>query len=685
MKKNFFLLFITLIALSARADGQPASVFITAGQSNADGRAYLSEGLPDYLRGGYKFLRFANVTATQRTDFYSRVFDGTQEGGRFAFSDVTNYWIEQALQTDFYCVKCAYGGTAIALGQTVEKLPFWNAGTAYIDTARAYRGTVGTGTSLAKSLTEGFRGLADNVLSKLAQGYDVKAILWHQGESDRKAGAAYYDNLRDLIGYLRREIYAVTQDEADLTLPFIMGTVPHGSTQYSAEVERAQIRLAQDMANVFVIDLSDAGLRSDKLHFNAEWTEYVGKRMYNRLVAIGAVKGPEIEIVKPDNDFVTETADLRPVKAWSFASANWSEASISAMQAYTTLNTGYGYRNKTAMSQAELSFDGYVFPETRGLLFTVSRDSRLGLYPAKNAICLVSSEARVTVPGVKPGQFIYIRSSTAKAGTSRGVVATGGSKANLDVIAGDTLSTSTVESVYWVQDSYTSPVDAEFTASGGTSYIYEIRVTDQDPRNNTRTLKPLATPATGMKTYCATANLDFGVAKTDSVEAFKASLSADGRAVVLSRMSRVAKGEGVVLRTAGGMAVAARDTVLVTDSAERADDNALVGLSDTKTVGPEAVVDGAAYTHFALNDKGVFVKLEAPTVFQAREAYLRVPSSRVGDITQLPVWISGTMAIGLAKASTDDTAYTYYYIDGRRATRDGRGIIVTNGRKFVSK
>ena len=64
---------------------------------------------------------------------------------------------------------------------------------------------------------------------------------------------------------------------------------------------------------------------------------------------------------------------------------------------------------------------------------------------------------------------------------------------------------------------------------------------------------------------------------------------------------------------------------------------------------------------------------------------VRVPSSRVGDIALLPVWIGGTTAIGLAKAPMDDTAYTYYYIDGRRTTRDSRGIIVTNGRKFVSK
>ena len=301
--RKIALLFVTACcALHINARQKPASVFLSAGQSNADGRAYLSEGLPDYMKGGYKHLHFANVTGEERVTFYDRVFDGSQERGRFAFSDVTNYYIDQALQDDFYSIKCAYGGTAIALGQTAAKLPFWNAGEAYIDTARAYRGTVGNGTSLAKSMTEGFRALADNVLSKLSQGYDVKAILWHQGESDRKAGAAYYDNLKHLITFLRNEVYKVTGDEADLTLPFIMGTVPHRSRQFNSQVEAAQLKLAKDMSNVYVLDLSDAGLRSDNLHFNAEWTEYFGMRVYNKLVEIGAVEGGEVEIVKPNQN-----------------------------------------------------------------------------------------------------------------------------------------------------------------------------------------------------------------------------------------------------------------------------------------------------------------------------------------------------------------------------------------------
>lgn len=683
MKRYLFLLLTMVCGLHIVAQQKPASVYISAGQSNADGRAYITEGLPSYMQGGYDYLHFANVTSVERTNFYDRVFNSTTEGGRFAFSDVTNYWIEKALNADFYSIKCAYGGTAIALGQTVEKIPYWNASQTYLDTARAYRGTVGTGTSLAKSLTEGFKVLADSVLAKLSQGYDVKAILWHQGESDRKAASAYYDNLRDLINYLRGEIYKVTGDQADLTLPFVMGTVPRSSNQYSSVVEDAQIRLGHDLPNVYVIDLSDAGLRSDNLHFNAEWTEYFGKRAYNQLVDIGAVEGEKIEIVKPDNDVVTEQVNLNPINQWDFTLSNWSAETIAWLASYTNYNSGYGYRNNYAMTNAELSFNGYAFPETRGLRFTVSRDNRLGVHPTQNAICFVSSEAKVIIPNVKPGQFIYIKGGTAKAGTIRGIVATDASKANLDVIAGDTVSTGVVESIYWVQDSYTMPVNAEFTASGGVSYLYKIMVTDHDPRNSTRQLKPLATPATGIMTYCATKDLDFSTAKTDSLEAYKATVSTDG-VLTFTRLMQVGKGEGVVLRTRDGVTTAAKDSILIAEGLQRQFENALVGLLDTKTISPKETIEGAEYTNYVMGATGNFERIGADTMLQAREAYLRVKSSIADNYSFLVPNISSETSVAVLPIGQGDGTTDCYNLAGQRVNPSYRGVVILDGRKIAN-
>ena len=294
---NHFAVILLLVSHFTLANAQqPSSVFITAGQSNADGRVYNSE-LPEYLNDGYRFLHYANVTRSCDGTFGKRIFEPE---GRWAFCDVVNYYIEQNLQRDFYAVKCTYGGTAIAPGVTADKLPIWYADAEWIASNHAYRGNIQTGKSLTKSLTEGFAQLVNETLSKLEHGYDVKAIMWHQGESDRKAADQYYDNFKAMITYIRHAIYEITGDEKDLTLPFIFGTISHRSTQYNPTVEKAQLQVTKDIPNVYYIDLSDAGLGRDNLHFDGPWTEYVGKQMFNKLVELDLVEGEPLSIIKPN-------------------------------------------------------------------------------------------------------------------------------------------------------------------------------------------------------------------------------------------------------------------------------------------------------------------------------------------------------------------------------------------------
>lgn len=107
------------IALPTLAQAQ-APVFLTAGQSNADGREYVSK-LPSYMKDGYKHLKFANVTRSSDGTFGARTFDNPK--GRYSFCDVTHYFIDQATDADFYAIKCTYGGTAIDTAATYSHLP----------------------------------------------------------------------------------------------------------------------------------------------------------------------------------------------------------------------------------------------------------------------------------------------------------------------------------------------------------------------------------------------------------------------------------------------------------------------------------------------------------------------------------------------------------------------------------
>lgn len=106
---------------------------------------------------------------------------------------------------------------------------------------------------------------------------ELKAILWHQGESDGNAEAAplYEARLRSLIARFRAEF-------GHATLPFIIGQLGRfegrpwndGYTQ----VDAAHRRVAADVPGVVFVSsdgLKDGG---DSLHFSADSARELGRR-----------------------------------------------------------------------------------------------------------------------------------------------------------------------------------------------------------------------------------------------------------------------------------------------------------------------------------------------------------------------------------------------------------------------
>lgn len=283
---------LLLLLLSLAATAKKHAVYITMGQSNAEGRETIDK-LPHELRQGYRHLRFANIRENSLWKFGERQL---LEDRTWSFQDIVNGLIDRTAKQDFYAIKCTYGGTAIALHQTNPWIPTWNASVEYLDTARAYRGheadgkAYKIGNSLALAFAEGFATLVAGELSHLKDGYEVKAILWHQGESDRKAGSQYYRNLATLIAYFRDTIFHITGDKRTRHLPVIIGTVSHLSRQYNAEVEAAQLRLDHEDSNLHLIDMSQAELKADQLHFDSLSTVQLGCKMFDKLVEIGSLK-----------------------------------------------------------------------------------------------------------------------------------------------------------------------------------------------------------------------------------------------------------------------------------------------------------------------------------------------------------------------------------------------------------
>ena len=136
-----------------------------------------------------------------------------------------------------------------------------------------------TGVFLTKKVKQ---DVIDNTLAKLKNGYRIDAFLWHQGESDRAYGDKYYENLKAVVAYVRNHLSEKTGEDYS-KLPFIFGTVAKKNKQYGSEVEEAMKRLAKEDKNAYLIDMSDAELMGDRLHFNQNSAEYLGKQMYEQI------------------------------------------------------------------------------------------------------------------------------------------------------------------------------------------------------------------------------------------------------------------------------------------------------------------------------------------------------------------------------------------------------------------
>ena len=170
MRKTLVLtLFWLLYSAAVFSEEKTIPVILTAGQSNADGRVPIAE-LPGYVNYDYCQWSYGSgdfETATGKfTPFSPRVAKPGIEGS-WGFDAIVYYLLEQCWQQPFYVIKQTMGGTAI--DTTCKKSThgwFWS-----VDAKE-------------RSLLRAFCQQIDKCLSQLPQNYDIKCLLWHQGESD---------------------------------------------------------------------------------------------------------------------------------------------------------------------------------------------------------------------------------------------------------------------------------------------------------------------------------------------------------------------------------------------------------------------------------------------------------------------------------------------------------------------
>ena len=326
-KKIFTLVTLMLIAIGAWAQEEKVSVFLTAGQSNTAGRC-MNENLPDYIKalgaandGVYQYCNWSYTNGSTRKSESEGVFrkfwpemESKNSSGRFAYDAIVYYWIEKALQKDFYVVKHAMGGTSIDPSCTSSNDYHWCADATWL-AEHASCNTEG-GTSMLKAFCDNI-GASLDALTTDGKTFDIKAMIWHQGESDRSGTGPdnYHDNLKAVVKYVRDYLVTKTGDNKYATLDFICGTVPKESKQYNKKVYDALFTLASEDSHFHVIETSPGTFIGDNLHFDKNCAERLGIGMYNKMVDQGLVSGEKQDV--PEADVPEETTITLDFKNWA--------------------------------------------------------------------------------------------------------------------------------------------------------------------------------------------------------------------------------------------------------------------------------------------------------------------------------------------------------------------------------
>lgn len=269
MKRLLLIISFIIFPLSFSL-AQPSAVILTAGQSNADGRVPVAE-LPDYIHYDNCLCSYGSgdfKKASGEFAIFSPTVARTALGDRWGFDAVVYYQLEQLWQQPFYVIKQTMGGTAIdTLCQHSTHGMYWCADPQFLKSD--------------KSLLKAFIRQIDDCLPHLPQDFDVKCLLWHQGESDKPQASRYYDNLKAVIAYIRQYLAQKTGKEKYLQLPVVSGTFAKDSRQGSPVVADALYRMAREDEHFYVVDASDLSLQSDQIHFDAKGSEKLGQRFFD--------------------------------------------------------------------------------------------------------------------------------------------------------------------------------------------------------------------------------------------------------------------------------------------------------------------------------------------------------------------------------------------------------------------
>lgn len=322
------------------ANGVP--VILVAGQSNTDGRIAVSETAFPYDLNHTQISYCNGVDQTNEGVFAPYGTTPKSDSGERWGYDAIIYNKVQELLTgqDFYVIKQSKGNTAINTMCSGNKEHWWSANPVWLSrNTSANQG--------GRSLLKGFLDNIDKSLKALEDAnkeYDIKFLMWHQGEADRGKQNEYEMQMKAVVNELRNYLVKRTNNNKYSNLPIILGGIADVSKEYSAGVEAGKQSLAEADANIYYAPTGSLTLetdfRSDQVHFNVTGAGKIANSVWdiitsNNLMTGITLAGSDMPAENPLTEDVVNKTTL-----WTFneAKALTSNASINGLYPHGKIN-----------------------------------------------------------------------------------------------------------------------------------------------------------------------------------------------------------------------------------------------------------------------------------------------------------------------------------------------------------
>lgn len=327
-KMKIIFLASTILFLSFTVNA--ARLVIIAGQSNADGRAAMSD-LPSQYQGTFNKVKMWNGSG-----FVSLNADSLNNN---QYPNKSNQWgaemsflVELAAATGdtVYCVKYAIGSTCLAKKTTAID---WS-------------------TSSTGEYFDGIVSHINTAKSAIPGSYTLDGVFWYQGECDGVSvtdARAYKINITSFYSTLKTRI---SEPNLKFFITRIKNVTPHGSALYSETVRFYQLRWALSDVNAYSVSVDSLGVQSDYTHLSAQGYIDLGIKYKNAVFVV-----PSDVYISSIDAFTGTTVDT--TFKWTLVNPNSITSQNDSLIYANNHSVYYNFFTNKITSQA-LARDGIV-------------------------------------------------------------------------------------------------------------------------------------------------------------------------------------------------------------------------------------------------------------------------------------------------------------------------------------